>query len=111
MLKSLWKDQAGAVVSAEIVLVGTILALGMITGLTSLRDAVIEELADLGAAIGALDQSYTIHGVVAHSSSTAPSQFLDGLDFCDGASTGPNERCLVICGGTFATQVNGADGG
>lgn len=103
MLMKLWKDEAGAIVSAEIVLVATILVIGMITGLASLRDAVIEELADVGAAIGALDQSFTICGVVAHSAATAPSVFTDAPDFCDGGSTGPNSRCLVICGGTFVT--------
>jgi Flp pilus assembly pilin Flp len=111
MLKKFWNDEMGAIVSAEIVLVATILVIGMVTGLASLRDAVIEELADVGAAIGALDQSYTVHGTLAHSASTAPMGFVDALDFCDGASTGPNSRCLTICGGAFATQVDGADGG
>ena len=111
MLMKLWKDEAGAIVSAEIVLVATILVIGMVTGLASLRDAVIEELADVGAAIGAMDQSYTVCGVVAHSAATAPSVFVDAPDFCDGGSTGPNSRCLVICGGAFVGPGGGTNGG
>ena len=41
MLKQLWRDDSGAIVSLEIVLIGTILGVGVITGLSSLRDAVI----------------------------------------------------------------------
>ena len=111
MMKQLWQDETGAIVSAEIVLVATILVIGMVTGLASLRDAVIEELADVGAAIGAMDQSYTVCGVVAHSAATAPSVFVDAPDFCDGTATAPNSRCLVICGGEFVGQVDGEDGG
>jgi hypothetical protein len=37
MIKALWNDEAGVIVSAEIVLVGTILVLGMITGLVELQ--------------------------------------------------------------------------
>ena len=33
MLKNLWNDESGVILSAEIVLVGTILVLGMIVGL------------------------------------------------------------------------------
>ena len=51
MLKQLWRDESGAYVSLEIVLAGTILGIGVITGLSSLRDATITELADVGGAI------------------------------------------------------------
>ena len=55
MMRQLWNDEGGVVVSAELVLVGTILVIGLITGLSSLRDAVITELADVGGAIAQLD--------------------------------------------------------
>jgi Flp pilus assembly pilin Flp len=97
MMKKLWNDEVGAIVSAEIVLVLTILVIGMITGLTSLRDGVIEELADVGQAIGNLNQSYVISGATAHSSATAGSAFRDAPDFCDGDTPGgTNSRCLVL---------------
>jgi hypothetical protein len=47
MLKTLWNDESGVILSAEIVLVGTILVLGMITGLVELQSSVIGELQDV----------------------------------------------------------------
>ena len=66
MMKNLWNDEAGFIVSAELVLVATILVIGMITGLTSVRDAVITELADVGGAIGAVNR--VVHGSLLPSS-------------------------------------------
>ncbi len=111
MLKKLWNDESGAIVSLEIVLIGTILGIGVITGLTSLRDAVITELADLGGAISWLDQSYTIHGVTAHSSATSGTAHRDFRDYCDDGTATTAERCLVICGGTFAGALQGGESG
>src|SRR5258707_15159177 len=97
MLKKLWNDEVGAIISSEIVLIGTILVIGMITGLTSLRDGVIEELADVGAAIGNMDQSFAIGGVVAHASATSGSFFVNFPGFCETPfGGGINSRCLVI---------------
>jgi Flp pilus assembly pilin Flp len=98
MMRKLWNDECGAIISAELVLVMTIVGIGMITGLTSLRDGVIEELADVGAAIGSVDQSYTVGGATAHSSGTSMSVFSDAPDFCDNAGGTTNSRCLLITG-------------
>jgi hypothetical protein len=100
MLRTLWHDEAGFIIPAELVLIATILVIGMITGLTSVRDAVITELADVGGAIGAINQSYTYGGASAHCATTAGSQFTDFLDFCDANTTvgESNSRCLSICG-------------
>ena len=87
MIKRLWNDESGALVSAEVVLVATILVIGVVTGLSSVRDAVIEELADVGAAIGNVDQSYSVHGSTSHSAATSPFSYTDRPDFCDGAAS------------------------
>ncbi len=110
MLKKFWNDEAGAIISAEVAIVLTILVIGMVTGLSSLRDAVILELADVGAAIGNLNQSYTVGGVVAHSAATGPSGYADVADFCDNGGISA-ARCVSINGGAFATaaQVAGTD--
>ncbi len=62
MMKSLWNDESGVILSAEIVLIGTILVLGMIVGLVELQCAVIAELSDLSSAFGNFDQSFQISG-------------------------------------------------
>ena len=109
MLKKLWNDEAGFVVSAELVLVATILVIGLVTGLSSVRDAVIEELADVGQAIGNVDQSYSVGGSVSHSASTVSFGYTDTVDFCDTtAAGGTNSRCLVI---TAAVRAAGTDNG
>ncbi len=51
MLFALWDDEDGVILSAELVLIGTILILGMIVGLVGLQTAVVAELSDLGNSI------------------------------------------------------------
>lgn len=112
MLRKLWNDEAGAIVSAEIVLVATILVIAMVTGLASLRDAVVTELADVGEAIAAVDQSYTVGAITAHSAAVASSAYSDAFDFCDaGSGATVASRCTVINGGSTTASAAGADGG
>jgi Flp pilus assembly pilin Flp len=63
MLSQLWRDEGGAVICVELVLVATIVVIGAVTGLVTLRDAIVTELGDVAAAIALLDQSYVISGV------------------------------------------------
>lgn len=98
LVSRLWRDEAGFVVSAELVLVATITVLGMIVGLASVRDQVVQELGDVAAAIASANQSYSWSAVTGHSSSIAGSFFIDVADFCDttkNASGAPPE-CLSI---------------
>ncbi len=89
MLKNLWNDESGVILSAEIVLVGTILVLGMIVGLVELQCAVVGELSDLGDAIGNLDQSYQTSSITSSKSTggykaaTSGASYYDKQDECD----------------------------
>lgn len=58
------QGQAGFVVTAELLLITVILVLGLVTGMTKLRDQSNAELSDTAAAIGAINQSYTVMGTV-----------------------------------------------
>ena len=101
MMKKLWNDEVGAIVSAELVLVLTILVIGMIAGLASLRDAVVSELADVAQAIANVNQGYQYGGITAHCAATAGSFFRDQQDFCDGGADqagGQQSKCVAICG-------------
>lgn len=62
MLYKLFNDEAGFIVSAELVLISTLLVIGMIVGLSSVQHAVVAELNDVGNAIGSLNQSYSFSG-------------------------------------------------
>jgi len=91
MMKKFWNDEAGFIVSAELVLVLTIAVLGTVVGLTAIRDSVANELVDLSSAFGAVDQSYNVTGLAkAKDLGTKPNHavisgfgFNDGQDNCD----------------------------
>jgi Flp pilus assembly pilin Flp len=97
-LQHFWNDESGVVVSAELILVVTILVIGMVVGLTSLRDQVIQELGDVALAIASVNQSFSFSGATGHHSSTAGSIFVDFLDDCDGPDTaGAEPACIEVC--------------
>lgn len=83
-MKSLWTDEAGFIISAELVIVATTVILGLTVGLVAVRDAIGSELADLAGAFRRLDQSYYLSGLRGcrkangtYSSWTAGSFFFD----------------------------------
>lgn len=82
IFRRLWLDQRGTVVTAEVVLIASILVIGLIVGAKSLRDSAITEWADFAQAIGQFDQSYNVPDVLPGDGSG----FVDGLDFCDTAA-------------------------
>lgn len=64
-LTALWADDSGFIITAELVLVGTIVVLGLLSALIAVRDAVGGELSDVACAIRSLDQSYYYGGLSA----------------------------------------------
>ena len=58
-MMKLWNDEAGFVVSVELVLISTITVIGLMTGLTAVRDGVVSELSDTAGAVQDMNQSYT----------------------------------------------------
>ena len=56
-------DDHGAILSIELVLTTTIVFLGSIVGLTSFRDAIVQEFGDVSAAASRLNHSYKITDV------------------------------------------------
>jgi len=106
MLKQLWNDEAGALISIEWVLAATILAIGMITGLHAVQVAVVTELSDTGAAVAAVNQTYNWGAILGHHALTEGSNFQDLEDDCDDGCTqaGPNSRCVTVCAGSLKEQ-------
>ncbi len=102
ILNALKNDENGFVVSAELVLVGTILVLGMIVGLTELSYGVNEELEDLGSAIGAINQTYYFTLGSGRKGTVIGSTFLDFTDECDNS-------CDITC--NTPSQGEKASGG
>ncbi len=83
-----WRDESGLVLSAELVIILTIVVIGLITGLACLQQAVVAELQDVGAAFRGLNQSYGFTGfrgcqkIWGRTSWTAGSAFYDRYDGC-----------------------------
>ncbi len=109
----LWANEEGFVVSSELILLATLLVLGMITGLDTIRDQVVQELADVADAFSEISQTYSYSGVTAHSASTAGSAFEDQHDFCEagnaaasGDQTAGNEPQCIEINSVVATPEN-----
>jgi uncharacterized membrane protein len=99
LLKRLWTDEHGFVVTSELLLIVTILVIGLIVGMVVVRDAVIQELGDVAAAIGALDQSYQYNGTTSACATqgafTAGGQFVDATDECDPPADNATNGVLI----------------
>ncbi|QDT30807.1 MULTISPECIES: branched-chain amino acid aminotransferase [Thalassoglobus] len=84
LFNSLLNDEAGFIVSAELVLVATIVVLGMIVGLSELALNINNELEDVGSAFSGIQQSYEVRGMQGHKGWVDCSDFYDTVDFCAG---------------------------
>lgn len=91
MLGPLWKDESGYVISTELVLIASISVIGLVVGLISVRDAVVQEYGDAATAIGVLNQSYRFDGdnhtggtaIPASGEFVAGSEYIDNTDACE----------------------------
>ncbi|WP_437230646.1 hypothetical protein SH661x_002073 [Planctomicrobium sp. SH661] len=95
-------DESGFIVSAELVLIATVLVLGMLVGMSQVQNAVVSEMNDVAHAIGTANQSYYYTGFHARKwfgwtkSRTFGSAFYDLADACDWAG------CNISCDGAYA---------
>ena len=79
------KGQAGFVITVELLLIVTVLVIGLVAGLTKMRDQTVAELNDTSDAVGAIDQSFSVRGTTwltpaAIVGATVGFQFDDGVD-------------------------------
>jgi len=102
-LMRLWNEETGAIVSAEIMLVGTILVIGVIVGLKSVRDSVVTELADVAQAVANVNQSYCFSGTCGHGGHSGGGEFQDRADNCDtkDGHSGKNSKCVDVASHSF----------
>ncbi len=59
-----WEDEAGAIVSAELIAIGTVAVIGGTAGMNMMGHAVNDELRETAFAIRSFDQSYAVSGYV-----------------------------------------------
>ncbi len=114
MTARLWNEEDGFVLSAEAVLYATICVIGLIAGLSSVRESVVTELADVAQAIANLNQTYSFGASIGHCGFTGASSFTDLTDFCDTtgtAATVQQSKCVQVCSdavGGLITQGEGS---
>jgi hypothetical protein len=99
------KGEAGFIQSLELVFLGTIVLCTVIIGWSSFGSKLVGEMADLGSAVGSLNQSYSMTGMAVghptdpvHPQDVATwsgSSYSDTQDYCD---NDPNCACGVrVC--------------
>jgi len=74
-LNELWKDEAGSVVSAELVLLGTLGAVGVGVGAAAIGNSAEAEFEEMAYSLRSLDQSYSATGFHGCGSWTAGSGY------------------------------------
>jgi hypothetical protein len=95
------KDEAGFVISAELIIISTLCVIGMIVGLAEVANGVNEELEDVGSSVGSMNQSYFVSGSTGHKAWVYDSKFKDQPDFCD------NEHDISCDGGAHPEGPKG----
>lgn len=97
MLKTLWSDEAGFIISAELILVATLLVVGLVVGLSEVQHAVVSELNDVGDAIGELNQAYSFSGFHKKDNRGCYHAVSYGSSFSDTADDCDNNQCQIAC--------------
>ena len=106
MLKAFLNDEAGAIVTIELVLITTIAVLALIVGLSEVAVAVNTELNDISNAVGALNQDYSFTGFTHSSGTKGIANYLgtaynDLADDCD-----VDLSCDLVCGTAGLATTN-----
>lgn len=83
LMTQLLNDEAGFIVSAELILVSTISVLALVVGFSEVSFGINQELEDVGAAVGSLNQSFHFSGICSQKGMTFGSCFRDRVDICD----------------------------
>jgi hypothetical protein len=63
MLRTLIHDESGFIISAEILVIFTLIFCAAVVGLAVIRDSLVHEMHDVSEAIGAVSQSYNVVGI------------------------------------------------
>ena len=106
----IWSEEAG-VLSFEWILLVTLLTIGIVSGLSSARDGIIDELADVASASTAIDQSFSLSGqTILGTVNGVPNQVV----FTSAASTytdtaAPVTRCDRGKAGSITNQAPSLD--
>jgi hypothetical protein len=80
MLKKLWSDESGAILSFELMLIMVILVIGSSLGMVILRDAIISEFQCVALAVNSLNPGYAIADLAYAGNLAIPNAMINGTD-------------------------------
>lgn len=104
-------DEAGFIVSAELVLIATLLVIGLVVGLSEIQHAVVQELNDVAEAFGSLNQSFSFSGFTAFKSNGSLKSFFPGSSFHDHRDDCDGNECSISCSPPVSERPKGGHGG
>lgn len=88
-IRNMWQDDAGAIIAAEYLFIATILVIGILVGMASIRDSINSEFAELSNGLLSLSQGYVLSGQSACCAAN------DGSQVIDTPSLVPDPICTV----------------
>lgn len=100
MVRNFIHDEAGFIISSELIVIVTLLFCGTVVGLTVVRDSVTHELHDISEAVGSVSQSYNVTGLRKGAGYTRDHARVSGFGFND-----TSDDCDCI--GIRLTRVRG----
>ena len=100
-LKRLWADEAGLILSAETVMIGTVAVLALTAGVSTMATAVNSELNEMGMAFRSFNQSFSVPGYQAY--------YISGVDagesvLSNGSSSQANAAEARFIAGTVGSS-------
>ena len=114
LIHKLWRDENGFILSTEAMLFGTVLVLGTLVGLATIRGQLVQELGDIGTALGNLNQSYSVadFGMEGDDVFAVGSSFADKSDLGEGgeADGSDNGDTAGAAPGGLMLQIDPAAG-
>ena len=77
LLTQLWNDETGSIVATEYLMLGTIVGVGSVTGLASVRDSINEEYQEFGNSVREVRQSYSVPAKKSGNAATGGTHVVD----------------------------------
>lgn len=109
MLRRFWKDDGGAIMSTELVILVTVVGLGIVAGATQLRNSVNNELNDVSSALRGINQSYYVPPIQSRCGSyVSGSYFTDQYatqNYQSGIQNPQQSQCVMIYTGGQGTSL------
>jgi len=87
LLRKLWNDDCGAILTAEYLTLGSVVVLGGVAGLNAMQNSINSEMQEFGNSVRSIRQTYAAPGFRAGGASTSGSAATDS-GYRGGSSSG-----------------------